>query len=115
VFHELFGDATGIAPVLRAAGALLLMFLLPGLAWSAVLFRKMAVLDRLAVSIGLSIALVTLSMLALNIIFRLPVTGTNAIIVTLGISLVAGGIIGYRVYHARRKKTGEEPPPSGEG
>ena len=110
MYEEFFGTATGIMPVLRALGAFLLMFLLPGLAWSWVLFRQISLLARLALSIGLSIAIVTLGMLALNVVFGVRISATSTIVYTLGISIVAGAALIFRKYRGRSAKStpGEE-------
>ncbi len=87
-------------PVLRAIIASILIFFLPGFAWSFVFFNRTQInrLERAVLSVGLSIALVTLSMYALNLAFDVKVTGTNAVIDIIGISCLAGVFYSIRKY-----------------
>ena len=68
----------------------LLVFLLPGLAWTLVLFsgRQISIVERLGVSFGLSIAVVTLGILALNSLIRLRLTGFNSVLVILAVTII---------------------------
>ncbi|MBA7715272.1 hypothetical protein ES703_124313 [subsurface metagenome] len=47
-------------PAIRAILGFILVFLLPGFAWTLVFFKKINVIERIALSIGLSIALAAL-------------------------------------------------------
>lgn len=92
-----FADLYG-ASVLRAiAGSVLLLFL-PGFGWSLVFFRRLTLAERIALSVGISIAIVTLSLLFLNITLGFPLTGTNAVLVSLLLTVVP-----VVIYFLRRK------------
>ena len=52
--------------VIRGIPDFILVFLVPCFAWTQVFFKQVNVLERIALSFGLSIAVVTLSILALN-------------------------------------------------
>ena len=97
-------------PGLRAFVAVILIFFLPGFAWSFVCFSSEQInrLERVVLSIGLSIALVTVSMYALNLAFDVKVTGTNAVIDIIIISFAAVAFYFARKYlkslYLRRSK-----------
>ncbi len=79
------------APAIRAILGLIVVFFLPGFTWTLVFFsneRQINVVERLALSFGLSIAIVTLSIPALNILLRVSITGTNAVLVILAITII---------------------------
>ncbi len=86
-------------PVIRAILAVLLIFFIPGLAWSFVFFsgKQVNVLERVVLSIGLSIAIVTLSMFALNLALDVKVTGANAVVDIIVITILAAAF-----YFARK-------------
>lgn len=90
-------------PVIRVILAGILMFFLPGFGWSLVLFTKnINIIERLAISVGLSIALVTLAILALNIVFHVRINGFNGLIIIILITVIPFGIYFVRRYMARR-------------
>ena len=76
--------------VLRVILGNILVFSLPGFAWSLVFFRgkPLSILERLALSFGLFIALVTLSILAAHTIFGVDITGLNAAIIIVIITVI---------------------------
>ncbi len=90
-FIQDIGSWLDYVPGLRAIVAVVLIFFMPGFAWSFVFFSSEQVnkLERFVLSIGLSIALVTLSMYALNLALDVKVTGTNAVIDIFIITFVA--------------------------
>ena len=76
---------------LRAIGSFVLVFVLPGLVWSLVLFRKLHLVERIILSFGLSIALVTLTVFIANMVLGVTINTTNALVsisVTTGAALV---------------------------
>ncbi|MFC1907296.1 DUF1616 domain-containing protein [Chloroflexota bacterium] len=91
-------------PAIRGIFGFALVFFLPGFAWTLIFFdgRQINVLERLVLSIGLSIATVALSILAANRLFGLSITGTNSVLVILVITAIPTawyylkGIIGKR-------------------
>lgn len=100
-----FGKLLGLASplfkslvILRAIVGSVLVFFLPGFAWSLIIFRQVNIVERIALSLGLSIALVTLSLLALNVIGLMKITVANSIAVILAISAVPLIIYGVNRY-----------------
>jgi uncharacterized membrane protein len=89
---QLFGPFLPVlagAPWLRAFLGIVLVFFLPGLAWTLVFFGRISILERLALATGLSIASVTLSIIVLNVLFHVRINGVNAVLTILGITAVA--------------------------
>ena len=80
-----------IFPGLREVIAFLLVFFLPGFCWTLFLFSKRQInrLERIALSFGLSISLVTLIIYAANRIWKIKITGTNSLFIILLLILVA--------------------------
>ncbi|MDP3880156.1 MAG: DUF1616 domain-containing protein [Dehalococcoidales bacterium] len=75
-------------PAIRVAIAFLLVFFLPGLSWTGVLFRQINIIERVALSFGLSIAIVTLSILFANRLFDTGISGFNSLMVILTVTIV---------------------------
>ena len=75
-------------PVIRAILGIIIMFFLPGFAWSLVFFKKVNVLERIMLSIGLSIAITTLSILALNKLLGIRITGVNSLLIIVVITII---------------------------
>jgi len=83
---ELFNWAVPVldnVPVIRAILGIILVFFAPGFAWTLVLFKQINHIERLVLSFGLSLALVTLSMLGLNAVVHMRITGLNALLTIL--------------------------------
>lgn len=70
-------------------GGIFILFT-PGFAWSFVLFKKREIdlIERLAISIGLSIALVPLTVFWLNFLFRVEVSLLNTILIVCGLTVI---------------------------
>ena len=96
-------------PWLRALIGFVLFFLLPGFAWTLVFFdrKKINYIERTALSLGLSIALITLSVIALNVVFDLRINGSNALVTILVITAIPLGIYLVRKYWIRRQETSD--------
>jgi len=77
-------------PVIRGFAGALLVFFVPGFAWTLVFFNspQLTALERIGISIALSIATVTLSILAANILFGVRVTGMNSVLIILVITVI---------------------------
>ena len=75
-------------PVVRAILGFILVFFLPGFAWTLVFFRQVNTIERIVLSFGLSIALVTLSILAMNMLFGIRITGLNSVLIIIFITVV---------------------------
>ena len=90
-FSQAAGPVLTIAegfPVIRGILGFVLVFFIPGFAWTLVFFHKVTVLERIALSIGLSIALVTLVMIFLNYIFGVRINAINAIVAIIVITVI---------------------------
>ena len=87
--------------VVRAIVAGVLVFFLPGYVWTLVIFRTINIIERIALSIGLSMALVTLCILVLNLLLGMPITGMTALIVIIIITVIPAGIYFFRRFLAR--------------
>lgn len=84
-------------PGVRAILGIVMMFFLPGFAWTLVFFRQITRLERFVLSVGLSIAIVTLSILALNIVVGIRITGFNSVLIIIAIT-----VIPLVIYYLRR-------------
>jgi uncharacterized membrane protein len=75
-------------PIVRAFLGIILVFFLPGFAWTLVFFKQINVIERVALSLGLSIAVVTLSIMALNLLLGIKITGLNALLIIVVITII---------------------------
>jgi uncharacterized membrane protein len=92
-------------PIIRAVLGGILVFFLPGFAWSLVLFHKnINTIERIALSIGLSIALITLSVLALNVLLHVRINGFNALVTIIVITAVP--LVIYLLMRLQGRRTG---------
>jgi len=71
-------------------GSIFILFV-PGFAWSYVFFQrgKIDAVERLALSFGLSIALVPLTVFWCNWVFHIGITLLNAWLIVCGITIIA--------------------------
>jgi len=92
--------ASGGFGVIRAILGFILVFFLPGFAWTLVFFngKQINTVERAALSFGLSIAIVTLSILALDRLAGVSITGFNAVLVIL-----AATIIPVVIYYLKKR------------
>jgi len=74
--------------VIRALLGFILVFFLPGFAWTLVFFKQIKVVERIALSFGLSIAVVTLSILASNVLLGVSITGFNSLLIIVVITII---------------------------
>ncbi len=89
--RELFGFVFPFLerlPIIRAILGFILVFFLPGFAWTLVFFRQINVIERVTLSFGLSIVVVTLSLLLLNRLIGISITGFNSVLVIVGITIL---------------------------
>lgn len=84
----------GLTLLRMVLGAALMLFL-PGLAWSFVFFRRgqIDVVERIALSFGLSIAISTLSLLIMVILFGMKLTGLNVGLVVTVLTIIPVAIL----------------------
>jgi len=105
--RELFGFFLPFlerVPVIRAILGFALVFFLPGFAWTFIFFKgkSINVIERVALSFGLSMALVTLSIFALNVLFGARITGFNSVLVIIAIITIP--IVLYYLNRLIRKR-----------
>lgn len=75
-------------PAIRAILGFILVFFLPGFAWTLVFFSRINAIERVALSFGLSIAVVTLSIVALNVLLGVRVTGSNSVLTIIVVTII---------------------------
>ncbi|MFC1945242.1 hypothetical protein ACFLWF_00645 [Chloroflexota bacterium] len=98
-----------ILVLLRIVMVLVLVFFLPGFAWTLIFFKQITRIERLIMSFGLSIALTTLGIVFSNVILNINLTGMNALLIIILITIVPLAIFfGGRYFPPRpqiREKT----------
>jgi uncharacterized membrane protein len=105
-FSQLLGSVVPFAerlPIIRAILGFIFIFFLPGFAWTLVFFSRVNILERTALSFGLSIAAVTLSIIVLNILFGMRINGTNALLTIIVLIVIALVLYLVRRLIPRRK------------
>ena len=75
-------------PFLRAVLGFILVFFLPGFAWTLIFFRRAVLIERVVLSFGLSIALVTLTVCVTNLLFDVRITGLNVFLTIIAITAI---------------------------
>jgi uncharacterized membrane protein len=103
---EVFGFITPFLerfPVVRAILGFILVFFLPGFVWTCIFFRQASVLERIVFSFGLSIAIVTLSILFANFVFGMRITGFNSVLVIIVVIILPVALY-YLIRLVRRRK-----------
>ena len=103
---QLFGSIIPLAerlPIIRAVLGFIIVFLVPGFAWSLVFFNRINIIERIALSIGLSIAAVTLSIIVLNVLFKMRITGTSSLLTIVVITIIALVLYALKRFLPRRK------------
>jgi len=91
--REIFGFALPFLErlsIIRAILGFILVFFLPGFVWTLVFFKgkQINVVERVALSFGLSIAVVTISILALNMLIGIKITGFNSVLIIMAVTLI---------------------------
>jgi len=74
--------------IIRALLGFILVFFLPGFTWTLVFFKQINIIERIALSFGLSIAVVTLSLIALNLLVGIKITGFNSILIIIVVTII---------------------------
>ena len=75
-------------PAIRAILGFILVFFLPGFAWTLVFFKQINAIERIALSFGLSIAVVTLSIITLNVLLGIRITGFNSLLIIIVVTII---------------------------
>jgi len=71
-------------PFIRVTLGIIIVFFLPGFAWTMVFFRQLKPIERIPISLALSMVLVTLSMIFVSRLFGTNINGFNSLI-TIGL------------------------------
>jgi len=92
-------------PTIRAILGFVFVFFLPGFAWTLVFFNQVNIIERIALSFGLSIAVVTLSVIVLHVFFDIRITGANSLLTIIVITIIALGFYLLKKLLPRKKTT----------
>ena len=76
-------------PTLRAILGFIIVFFVPGFAWTLVFFSRVNIIERIALSLGLSIAMVTLSVIVMHVLFGMRINGANSLLTIIVITIIA--------------------------
>jgi len=84
--------------VIRAILGFIFVFFLPGFAWTLVFFSagRINLIERGILSLGLSIALVTLSIFSLNLLIGLRITVFNSVLVISVVTIIPLIFYGFK-------------------
>ncbi len=75
-------------PIVRALVGFIFVFFLPGFAWTLVFFKQINIIERIVLSFGLSIAVVTLCLLFLNKVAEIKITGFNSVLIIFTVTII---------------------------
>ncbi len=103
IFNTIISVLDQVPPV-RVALGFLLVFFIPGFAWTLVFFKELKPLERIALSFGLSIAIVPLSIIVMNVLLKVPLTTFSTFLMICLVTAVPLGI-----YYLRRHTRHETP------
>ena len=105
---ELFGFAFPLLerlPIIRAILSSVLLFFLPGFAWTLVFFRQISVIERVTLSLALSIVVVTLSLVFANMLVGIKITGFNSVLIILVVTILP--LVAYYLNRLIRRRKEE--------
>jgi len=105
--RELFGFTFPFLerlPVVRAILGFILVFFLPGFAWSLVFFRQLRVLERIVLSLVLSIVVVTLSLIFVDRLTGIRITGFNSVLIIILVTILP--VVAYYLNKFIRRRRG---------
>ena len=91
-------------PIIRAILGFILVFFLPGFAWTLVFFRQINVIERVTLSFVLSIVVVTLSLFFVNRLIGIKITGFNSVMVIIVVTILP--LIAYYLNRLIRRRRG---------
>ena len=110
--RELFEFAFSILErlsTIRAILGFILVFFLPGFTWTLVFFKRINAIERVVISFGLSIVVVTLSLFSVNRLIGVRITGFNSVMVIIVVTILP--VIAYylnKFIRQRRENATEE-------
>ncbi|MFC2021852.1 hypothetical protein ACFLTR_01370 [Chloroflexota bacterium] len=91
-------------PVIRAILSFILVFFLPGFAWTLVFLRQINVIERVTFSFGLSIVVVTLSFLLMSRLIGIRLTGFNSALIIVTVTILP--LVAYYLNRFIRRRRG---------
>jgi uncharacterized membrane protein len=106
-FSQLFESVVPLAerlPAVRAILGFILVFFVPGFAWTFVFFSRVNIIERVALSFGLSIASVTLSIIVLHVLFGMRINGANSLLTVIVITIIALAVYLLKRFVIRQSK-----------
>lgn len=92
-------------PVIRAMLGIALVFFLPGFAWSFIFFKQLKALERMTISVALSVVFVTLSLLFATRLSGFRLSGLSAALVIIVVTILP--VIAYYLNRLFRSKKGK--------
>ena len=95
-------------PTLRAILGIIFVFFLPGFVWTLVFFSRVNILERIALSLGLSIASMTLSIIVLHVLFGMRINGANSLLTIIVITIMALAVYLLKRLITRQSKASDE-------
>jgi len=87
---------------MRALAAIVLLAWLPGYAWSRVFLRQIEGVERLVLSVALSICLVTLALILGDLLLGIDVSGRSAVLYALALAAPPCVVAARRALSSRR-------------
>ena len=101
---------------LRVAAGTLVVFLVPGFPWTYVLLGRgrISAIERLGISVGLSIALVPVGLFLLNVLLDVPIDGKTVLMLALSAALIGTLVALWRALF-RVRTVGNADSPQGRG
>ncbi len=89
----------GIDEILKMIFGLMFVLFLPGLVWSYVFFDKgeIEAIERMALSIGMSVAIVPLVVFWVHWIFEIQITLINVTLITSALIGIAIGLVYMKI------------------
>ena len=90
-------------PFIRMLLGSILVFFLPGFGWTFVLFQQIKVIERVVLSLSLSMVLVTVGLLFFNRIAGVTITGFNSVLFTVTITIIPFAVHYLNRFIKRRK------------
>ncbi len=89
--RDLFGFAFSTLEslsIIRAMLGFILVLFLPGFTWTLVFFKQIRVIERVVISFGLSMVVVTLSLFLMNRLIGVRITGLNSVMIIMVVTIV---------------------------
>ena len=80
------------------------VFFLPGFAWTLVFFRRLNIIERIVFSLALSMVVVTFSILFVNMVLGISITGLSAALTIIVVTVLP--VAGYYLNRFIRRKSG---------